>query len=393
MNKKITLGLALSLVAIASAITFILTSFFTLQSFNKKVVDVNEKSKKYSALNTLDAYVRDNYYGDIDEEVLNDGILKGYVAGIGDRYSRYLTEDEFQSEITRDNGEQIGLGLTLSEDVSGYLRIVSVLPDSPASDEGVKADDIIVRVDGLDVKETGFDEALSSMSGSEGDSIKLTIRRNGVDTDYTFIRRSIELHSVSGEMLSGYYGYIKLSAFRKNTPEQFMEILGRLTSNGAKALIFDLRNNGGGLTSALEECLDPLLPEGVMATAEYKDGHTETLIYSDESMIDLPIIVIVNENTASSAEMFAACLRDFRGAKLVGTKTFGKAVMQQTASFDRGGAVVLTVAVCKTNVSETYNGIGLVPDIILENDDDDETDEQYEAAVEAAAQALSQPAA
>lgn len=393
MNKKITLGLALSLVAIASAITFIITSFFTLQSFNKKVVDVNEKSKKYNALNALDAYVRENYYGDIDEEELNDGILKGYVEGVGDKYSRYLSEDEFQSEVTKDNGEQIGLGLTLAEDVSGYIRIVSVLPDSPAEDEGVKPDDIIVRVEGIDVKKTGFEEALNSMSGSEGDSIKLTIRRNGVDTDYTLVRRTIELHSVSGEMLSGYYGYIRLSAFRKNTPEQFLEVLGRLTSNGAKALIFDLRNNGGGLTSALEECLDPLLPEGVMATAEYKDGHSETLIYSDESMIDLPIIILVNEYTASSAEMFAACLRDFCGAKLIGTKTYGKAVMQRTASFDRGGAVVLTVAVCKTTVSETYNGVGLIPDIILENDDDDETDEQYEAALEAAAQALSQPAA
>ncbi|MBR4626495.1 MAG: PDZ domain-containing protein [Ruminococcus sp.] len=393
MNKKITLGLALSLVAIASAVTFILTSFFTLQSFNKKIVDVNEKSKKYNALNTLDAYVRDNYYGDINENDLTNGILKGYVAGVGDNYSRYLTEDEFKDEVARDNGEQIGLGLTISEDPSGYIRIVSVLPDSPAEDEGIKPDDIIVRVEGLDVIEAGFQESANAMSGSEGASVNMTIRRNGVDRDYTFVRRSIEIKSVSGEMLNGYYGYIRITAFRKNTPEQFLEVLGRLTSNGAKALIFDLRDNGGGLTGALEECLDPLLPEGVMATAEYKDGHTETLIYSDESMIDLPIIILVNENTASSAEMFAACLRDFHGAKLIGVKTYGKAVMQQSAGFSNGGAIVLTVAVCKTAKSETYNGIGLIPDVIIENSTDSETDEQYNAAVAAAASAVAEAAA
>ncbi len=384
MNKKITLGLALSLVAIASAITFILTSFFTLQSFNKKVVDVNEKSRKYTALNVLDAYVRDNYYGEINENQLNDGILKGYVSGVGDKYSRYLTADEFSDEKTNNAGEHIGLGLTLTEDDSGYIRIISVLPDSPASDEGIQADDIIIKVDGVDVLETGFDEAVNMMSGSEGSSIKLTIRRSGVDTEYSFTRRTIEIQSVSGEMLSGYFGYIKLNAFKENTPEQFIDVLGRLTANGAKVLIFDLRDNGGGLTSALEECLDPLLPEGVIATAEYKDGHTETLIYSDENMIDLPIVILVNEYTASSAEMFAACLRDFCNAELIGVKTYGKAVMQETAAFDDGGAIVLTVAVCKTTRSETYNGIGLIPDLIIENDDDDTVDEQYQAAIEAA---------
>ena len=214
MNKKITLGLALSLVAIASAVTFILTSFFTLQSFNRKIVDVNEKSKKYSSLNTLDAYFREHYYGEIDEAQLNSGILKGYASGTGDKYARYLTAEEYAAELMSDEGEQIGLGLTLSEDSSGYIRIIDVLPDSPASDEGVQPDDIIVGIDGVDVLETGFEEALNSMNGNEGTTLKLTIRRDGIDTDYIFTRRSIEIQSVSGEMLSGYVGYIRVAAFK-----------------------------------------------------------------------------------------------------------------------------------------------------------------------------------
>lgn len=380
MNKKITLGLALSLIAIASAVTFILTSFFTLQSFNKKVVDVNEKSKKYSALQLVDTFVRENYYGDIDETELSDGILKGYVSGLDDRYSRYLSADEYISEKTDTAGEFVGLGLTLASDESGYIRIADIQQDSPAADSGLSAGDIITRVDGIDVMNIGFASALEAMQGTEGSSVTLTIRRDGVDTDYTFTRRSIEVTTVTGEMLANYIGYIKITGFKKNTPQQFIETLERLTTNGARGIIFDLRDNGGGLLDALEDCLDPLLPEGVIATADYKDGHTETIVYSDPTEMNIPMIVLVNEQTASAAELFAASLRDFGKAQLVGMTTFGKGVMQSTTEFENGGALILTVAEYSTAVSECYDGVGLTPEYQVENTG--ETDDQFNKAVE-----------
>lgn len=381
MNKKISLGLALSLIAIASAVTFILTSFFSLQSFNKKVVDVNEKAKKYNSLQLLDTYVRDNYFGKIDETELNDGILKGYVAGLDDKYSRYLSADEYIDEQNENAGELIGLGLTLSEDESGYIRIDSIIADSPAIESGIQNGDIIISVDGVDVIETGFNEAVEAMNGSEGTSITLTVRRNGVDTDYTFTRRSIELVTVTGELIDGSIGYIKIDGFKQNTPDQFINTLQHLTSNGAKALIFDLRDNPGGLVESVEECLDPLLPEGVIAIAEYKDGHSETIVYSDSSELDMPMTVIVNKNTASAAELFAASLRDFGKAELVGEKTYGKGVMQITTEMENGGAVVLTVAEYRTTVSECYDKIGLNPDytVVDDNADDDYDVQYYEA--------------
>lgn len=381
MNKKISLGLALSLIAIASAVTFILTSFFSLQSFNKKVVDVNEKAKKYNSLQLLDTYVRDNYFGKIDETELNDGILKGYVAGLDDKYSRYLSADEYIDEQNDNAGELIGLGLTLSEDESGYIRIDSIIADSPAIESGIQNGDIIISVDGVDVIETGFNEAVEAMNGSEGTSITLTVRRNGVDTDYTFTRRSIELVTVTGELIDGSIGYIKIDGFKQNTPDQFINTLQHLTSNGAKALIFDLRDNPGGLVESVEECLDPLLPEGVIAIAEYKDGHSETIVYSDSSELDMPMTVIVNKNTASAAELFAASLRDFEKAELVGEKTYGKGVMQITTEMENGGAVVLTVAEYRTTVSECYDKIGLNPDytVVDDNADDDYDVQYYEA--------------
>lgn len=381
MNKKISFGLALSLIAVSIAVTFILTSFFSLQSFNTKVVDVNEKAKKYTALQALDSYVRDNYYGDINENTLSDGIMKGYVSGIDDKYSRYLTEEEYLTEQNDNSGTLVGLGLTIAEDESGYIRISKIISDSPATDSGLLENDIIIAIDGVDVKDIGFAEASDAMRGTEGSPISLTIRRDGKDTEYSFTRRSIEVTTVEAEMLGNYVGYIKISGFKQNTPQQFIDALERLTANGATSLVFDLRDNGGGLVSALSECLDPLLPEGLVATAEYKDGHSETLVYSDASELNIPMAVIVNENTASAAELFAASLRDFGKAPLVGSQTYGKGVMQTTTELENGGAVILTVAEYKTAFSECYDGIGLTPDVPVENDVEG-FDAQYSAAIE-----------
>ncbi len=381
MNKKISLGLALSLIAVSMAVTFILTSFFSLQSFNKKVVDVTEKSKKYTSLQTLDGYIRENYYGDIDESKLSDGLMKGYVSGIGDKYSRYLTAAEYLTEKNENSGELVGLGLTLAEDASGYMRISEIMEDSPAFDSGLTGGDIITAIDGLDVKEAGFSEAMDAMRGTEGSPVTLTVRREGKEQEYSFVRRSIEVKTVKAEMLGSQIGYIKITGFKENTPQQFIDALERLTTNGAKSLIFDLRDNNGGLITALQDCVDPLLPEGVIAEAEYKDGHTETIVYSDESELDLPMVTIVNSGTASTAELFAASLRDFGKAPVVGSQTYGKGVMQETNEMDNGGAVILTVARYRTTVSECYDGIGLTPDYQVENEDE-KVDAQYNKAVE-----------
>ena len=390
MNKKISLGLALSLIAIVSAVTFILTSFFSLQSFNKKVVDVNEKSKKYNSLQILDSFVREHYLGDIDESELSDGILKGYIAGLDDPYSKYLSADEYLAEQSEDEGQLIGLGLTLSKDESGYIRIAEIMPDSPVVEADLKVGDIITLIDGVDVLTAGFDESVEAMRGLEGSEIKLTIRRGGVDKDYTFTRRSIEMVTVEGEMINDRIGYISITNFKKNTAQQFVETLERLTSNGAKAIIFDVRDNGGGLVSALSDCVDPLLPEGVIATAEYKDGHSETIVYSDESSLNIPMVILVNGNTASAAELFAASLRDYGDAVIVGEKTFGKGVMQQTTQLENSkGAVVLTVAKYRTGISECYDGVGLTPDHAIENTDE-YYDAQYDKAVEVATMLLGQ---
>ncbi|MDE5763616.1 MAG: PDZ domain-containing protein [Ruminococcus sp.] len=381
MNKKISLGLALSLIAVSIAVTFILTSFFSLQSFNEKVADVNEKAKKYSDLQAIDTIIRNDFFGEIDEQYLEDKMLKGYVSGLDDKYSRYLTAEEYLNEKNENSGTLVGLGIAVEEDESGYIRIAEIYNSSPASDSGLMEDDLIITVDGVNTKQIGIDNALNLIKGTEGSDVSLTIRRNGVDTEYKFTRRAVTLDTVESEMLGNYIGYIKISGFKENTPDQFIDALERLTANGAKSLIFDLRDNGGGLVSALEKCLDPLLPEGIVATAEYKDGSVKTLVQSDSSELDIPMAVIVNEKTASAAELFSASLRDFGKASIVGTQTYGKGVMQDIREFSNGTALILTVAEYKTAFSPCYNGIGLTPDYPIENKNDG-IDAQYNKAVE-----------
>lgn len=380
MNKKISLGLALSLVAISIAVTFILTSFFSLQSYNEKVVDVNAKSKKYSALQAMDTQVRKSYYGNITENKLNVGILKGYVNGLDDKYSRFLSAEEYLSQQNIDSGMQFG-GFTLAEDESGYIRISSIVADCPAYSAGLREGDIITAVGDVKVIESGFDAAVDALNGTEGSEVKLTVRRDGFDKTIQFTRSNVELITASGEMLAQYIGYISLTGFKNNTPDQFISILERLTTNGAKSLVIDLRNNIGGTIDALQQCLDPLLPEGVAVSADYTDDRTETVVYSDASELDLPIVVIVNEKTTGEGELFAAALRDAGKAKIVGSRTYGKGLMQETIPFDNGTAVILTVAEYYTPVTGKFNGKGITPDIIAENDDMS-SDFQYFKAIE-----------
>ncbi len=391
MNKKVSLGVTISIAAIVCALTFIVTSFLTLRRFNTKVQAVKEKAEKYDRLEALDTYVRGHFYEkDLDEEALVDGILKGYVAGLNDPYSYYLTSDEYDALMDKESGKTVGIGVTVQPNEDGYLDIVEVEEGSPASDSGLEPGDVITGVDGQDIGEMEYTAAVDLVRGEENTKVRLTILRDGKETDHTITRKHFDLITVQSELLDGHIGYIRITNFRENTDEQFQEALDEMTANGADALLFDVRSNGGGLLNSLQEILDPLLPEGVIATATYQDGNTETAVYSDDSEIDLPMVVLVNGNTASAAELFSASLRDFKDAKLIGTTTYGKGVMQTTTRMADGGGLTLTVATYQTTRSECYHGVGLEPDEVVETgedtviaDRDPETDPQLAAGIEA----------
>lgn len=345
----------------------------------------------YGALNTLAATVNANYYTDIDEQAAMDGALKGYVAGLKDPYSRYMTEEEYEAFQTNESGAMVGIGVTVTPDEDGYLEIQSVTEGSPAETADLKVGDVIFTVNGMDVAELGYEKAVNEVRGAENTTVQLSIRRDKAIYLREVKRENIEVVTARGEMLDDKIGYIRISAFKENTADQFQEAFDTLTARGAKALIFDLRDNGGGLVSSLEQVLDPLLPEGEIAVASYRDGTTQTLIYSDAEECSLPMAVIVNGNSASAAELFTASLSDFGKAEVVGTTTFGKGIMQVTNSMPDGGALTLTVATYRTTLGECYHQVGITPDKIVEAEDyqpdydhpDAENDPQLKAAVSA----------
>lgn len=320
----------------------------------------------YGDLAQLAATVDQNYYTDVNTEKTMQGALKGYVAGLDDPYSQYMTAEEYGAYQTEEAGQTVGIGVTVQQTEDGYLRVVSVNADSPADKAGVQSEDVLIAADDQDIAELGYQGAVEAVRGEEGTTVQLTVKRGSETLKLDVKRESMEVTTAQGEMLDGDIGYIRISSFKGNTPEQFQAIFDQLVSDGAKALVFDLRDDGGGLVDALEKILDPLLPEGDIAIATYRDGTTKTLVQSDAEECNLPMTVIVNGNTASAAELFTASLHDFGKASVVGTQTFGKGIMQVTQAMPSGGALTLTVATYQTTKGECYHKVGITPDEVVE---------------------------
>lgn len=338
--------------------------------------------KEYKLLAEAENIVNKNFfYESPDKEKLIDSAVGGYISGLDDKYSRYQSITETEERNDNHAGLRVGIGVTVTLTEEGYIEVVEVSSNSPASKAGIMQGDIITALDGNDVKETGYNESVNYIKNGEADTvIVITVDRNGEKKDISVTREKIEIITASSEMIEGNLGHITITQFNDKTPAQVKECFDSCISDGAAGIIFDVRNNGGGLVTAVEGCLDPLLPEGDIAVAVYSDGKEEVIVKSDAEETDIPMVVLINENSASGAELFAASLRDFRGAELIGKTSYGKGIMQDTFNLSNGSTVVLTVAEYKTTKSECYHGVGLVPDV--EADMGDNGDAQLDKAVE-----------
>lgn len=362
MNKKISLGAAVSFMAIIAIITFTLTMFFSTNIFNSLVGDVKNRELLYKKVSEVDALVRQNYDGTIDEDALLESISKGYVNGIDDKYAAYLSADQLKYENDENNGVVVGIGVITEQDASGYIKITDVIDNSPAQAAKFKKGDLIVKVGSADVVATGYEKSMRLIKGNAGTKVKLTIRRNGKDLKQTeLIRKNVELPSVEYRVI-GTNGYIKINTFNASTVKQFETALTKLKKQGVKALIFDLRNNGGGTLDSVSKILDTLLPEGDIVIATYKDKSTEVLAASDEREENLPMVTIVNGSTASASELFVSSLKDYNKAESVGVKTYGKGVMQTTYTLSDGSGIRITTAHFTSVGRKDFNGVGIEPD-------------------------------
>lgn len=380
MNHKISVSFAIALAALASAVTYILTLSFTQSRFNAQVTEVDRLAEKYQRLDELDAMISKEYYTDVPEEAVTEGMLAGYVRGLGDPYSTYRSDTEMSRYEDSNTGVYTGIGITVVKNSAGEAEIAAVTGGSPAEKAGLKPGDTIVEVEGISVADQ-YAEALTKISGEIGTSVSLRVRQaeGGRIVPCSVMRAQIDETCVYSEMLEHHIGYIQITAFRSVTVTQFSTALHDLLTAGAEGIIFDVRNNGGGLLSALEKMVDPILPEGELAFSYDRAGEATAILRSDAEALEMPYTVLVNGSTASAAELFACLLRDYAGAKLVGEKTFGKGIMQTTFQLASGG-LTLTTATYSTGKTPCYHQIGLEPDVLSVPEESAETDTQLRAA-------------
>ena len=351
-------------------------------------IRLSEDASSEEKLSVLKGLIDENYIGDVDEEALEEGIYKGYIQGLEDPYSVYYNEEETKDLYETTEGEYSGIGAVLSQDLeSGVITLVQIYEDSPAAKAGLKDNDILTKVGDIEVTDMDLSEVVTYIKGEKGTDVDLTVLR-GEDAEeitVTATRDTVEAQTVKYEMLEGQTGYLSVSEFDSVTYAQYEEALNELTAQGMTGLIVDLRNNPGGNLNTVCEMLDLVLPKGTIVYTEDKDGKRETATSDDEHQINVPMVVLVNGNSASASEIYAGAIQDYGIGKIVGTQTYGKGVVQQIFDLGDGTSVKLTIAEYFTPNGRSIDGEGITPDVEVEYEADEnnpEADNHLEKALE-----------
>lgn len=335
--------------------------------------------------------VADIYFENFKDEIdpanasdVTDALIYSYIAAVGDKYSVYRTASEYEDYNTDLSGEFYGIGVVVTYDyVQGTLTVTEVLSGGGASDAGIKVGDLIHKVDGELVSEIGYSKAIDMVRGENGTTVKITVLRGNAELEFTITRKKVVEESVSYSIDENKIAYIKISSFKENTVKQFKDAIEDVVENGAVGIIYDLRSNPGGYLSTVASMISMISPKGATIVS-FSNDYGPPVKDSNHSSLELPTVVICNENTASAAELFTAAIRDFGDTfeyfdvTLVGTKTFGKGIMQSTYLFTDDSSITLTVAFYNPPSGINYDGIGITPDVIVT--ESESGDAQLEAA-------------
>lgn len=331
--------------------------------------DTAAQEDYHEKLDEIVALLNEVYVDGYDTDKLGDYLAQAAVAATGDRWSYYVSAEDYDAFVESNENAYVGIGVTVesSDDLTDGVQITKVTPNSPAEEAGIEADDRIYAVEGETVESLGLDETKNRIRGEEGTEVTLTILRGEKKFDVTVKRASVEVEVVKYSMLDGSIGYIKINNFEANSADRTIEAIDTLREQGAKALVFDLRFNPGGRKDELVRVLDALLPEGpLFRSVDYKGN--ESVDYSDADCVELPMAVLVNGDSYSAAEFFAAALQEYDWATVVGTKTCGKANYQQTFRLSDGSAVAVSTGHYQTPHGVTLANVGVTPDEIVEVD-------------------------
>lgn len=355
---------------------------------NNYKLDMDKIGRK---LNKLQKIVNKSYLFEEDLSAVEEGIYAGFMKGLGDPYSVYYTKEEYSAIMETTTGVYQGIGASVSKNpTTGITTITKVFKGSPAEEAGLVSGDIIYKINGEEVTSLELDVLVQQhIRGEEGSSFEMTILRgeNAKELTFTLTRKKIEVPTVESRMLQDNIGYISVAQFEEPTSEQFKAAVEELKGQGMQRLIIDLRDNPGGLLYAVVDMLDYVLPEGLVVYTADKDGIGQKYYSDKEHVVNIPAVVLLNGNSASASEVFSGAVKDFKWAKLVGTKTFGKGIVQNFIPLSDGSAVKVTHSHYYTPSGFDLHGKGIEPDIKVELDENavvgSETDNQLKTAIEA----------
>lgn len=346
------------------------------QTAKDNVLDQAAIKKVDELLSYIDLYYNDSY----KEKDIRNAIYKGTLSGLGDPYSVYYTADEYKDLQTSTNGNYYGIGAALSQNAKTMeVTVVKVYEGTPAEEAGLKNGDEILSVDKYEATSMELSNLVKKIRGKEGTKVHLKVYRSqtGENLEFDVERKNVDIPSVDSKMLSDGIGYIQISEFQSNTAKQFKKALAALEKEDMKGLIVDVRSNPGGLVTSVVDILDQILPEGTVVYTKDKYGKKETYT-SDASCIHYPMAVLVNGDSASASEIFAGAVKDYDYGTLIGTKTFGKGIVQTVFPLENGDAIKITTAKYYTPKGHYIHGKGIQPDIKLEYKYSGPEDESYD---------------
>ena len=320
-------------------------------------------------LDELTGQINLNYYEDVNTDDLVNGLYKGLLEGLNDPYSVYYTPSEYENMMISTTANYYGIGAGLAQDSDTMaVTITHVYDNSPAQGAGLLEGDKIVKVDDVEAASMELSDLVTRIRGEEGTSVHLEIYREG-ETDFLELdveRAKVDIPTVEYKLLGDHIGYIQVTEFAENTPTDFLNAITDLESQGMTKMIIDLRDNGGGLLNSCQQMLDTILPEGTVVYTEDKYGNRQDYTSDAAHYMDIPIVVLVNGNSASASEIFAGAIRDFDYGTLIGTNTFGKGIVQNIKQLSDGSAFKLTVSKYYTPSGDYIHGKGIAPDVELE---------------------------
>ena len=395
MNKKISLGLTLSLIFLSVAMAVTITMLVAMGLYNNIITDVSDRSNLYSSVSEIDDLVRKNYFGELNENLLNTMMSNGYVEGVGDRYSYFMNADEYADYKEEVKGNKGGIGvIAVYDSKNDNIYVAEVSKDSPAQLQGIQKGDVITAVDGVTVTAANSQSLIEKLSGEKLTNVQVIFVHGG-EAKTVSVARGYSAQSVYYSV-NDKIGYIKITSFYSTTEEQLKDAIKYMNSNSVASIVFDLRNTDTGLIEYATDCIDMLVPVGTegtgsIATAIDKNGNTIETFTSDSDSVSFRMAILVNSGTAGAAELFACDLRDFGMAQLIGSKTAGNGTMQEIFELSDGSAIALTTAKVNPYKSESFNGVGLTPDyeVVLTPEQNArlymltlEEDSQYQKALE-----------